>query len=117
MPNLQPDATPEAVEARRALVRESVARHKERQSSLSRLEQAAWKERATLGAQFDPYTPAEREKLARIRALQDELEKEAGELRQSVVARLGAAGAESPLASLLERLESGKGLRIELAPF
>lgn len=113
MPN-QPE---DSLERRRASVRASVARHKERLGSLSPIEQAAWKARASLGEAFDPYTPAERSRLERIRRMQADLAKEVETLNATMLERYRHAIGDDPrLAVILAELEHGKELRVSLKP-
>lgn len=107
----------EALERRRERVRASVARHNERLSQMSSLEQVAWKARASLGEDFDPYTPEERERLEYIRKVRAALEAEADRLNQDITTRLRASLADNPsLAPLLTELEYGSTIRVALKP-
>lgn len=107
----------EAAARRRERVRVSVAKHNERLSSMSPVEQAAWKARATLGEGFDPYTPEERERLEYIRKVRRALEAEASRLNARMRDRYKAAVADNPhLAAILAELETGKEVRVSLRP-
>ena len=107
----------EAKERRRASVRASVAKHSERLASLSPIERAAWKARASLGEDYDPYTPAEREKLDEIRKLRAELETRALWLNEALRSRYRKSLADNPsLVALLAELEAGTEVRINLPP-
>lgn len=97
--------------------RENVARHKARMDALSPLERAAWKARAKLGENYDPYTPAERARLEKIRELTAALESEAEGLHADVTRRLEASVGDKPeLAALLGALSTRKAKRIDLPP-
>ncbi len=107
----------EAAERTRARVLLSVKKHAERLKNLSPLEQAAWKARATLGADFDPYTPEERERLEYIRKVRRALEAETDRLNAKISNRLRAAVVDNPgLAALLGELANGKEVRVSLKP-
>lgn len=105
-------------ERRRATVRASVARHKERLSKMTRLEQAAWKARASLGESFDPYTPEERAEVEKIRRLTAELERAAESLNAKLRDRLAGASAEDPrLAALLGAVVGAESTKLLLPPY
>lgn len=107
----------EALERKRERVRASVARHAERLSAMSPLEQVAYKARASLGEDFDPYTPEERERLEYIRKVQRALEAEVARLNAKMKDRYKTAIVDQPkLAPILAELENGKEIRVQLKP-
>lgn len=107
----------EAAERRREQVRAGVAKHTERMNAMSSLEQAAYKARETLGDDYDPYTPEEREKLEYIRKVRRALEVETTRLNVRMAARYRASVADDPrLAAILAELEAGKEIRVALKP-
>lgn len=108
----------EAYERKLERTRVGVAKHTARLSSMTRLEQAVWKARSTLGADFVPYTPEEAEAVARVRAMIVALEKNATILNNVIRARLEKGIRENPaLAPLLAELSSGTSVRLDLKPF
>lgn len=109
--------TPEAaLEAARAKSRRGVARHKEKMDRLTRLEQGAWKARASLGEGYNPYTEAEREEAEAIRAETERLIRRAERLNARLRQRLTERAAEPGVASLLGALD-GRHTRLDLAPY
>lgn len=109
--------TEDAKEHRRRQVRESKARLDERLKGMTKLEQAAWREREALGEK-SPYTPQELEEAEAIRALQDELERRARQLNAQVIHRLEReASRDEAKAALLARFRSCQGVRLELSAF
>ena len=108
----------EALERRRAGVRKSVAAHAERLKSMTRLEQAAWKARETLGDHFVAYTPAEADAVARLRAQIAEIQGAAEALNSRIQERLERQVGKDPrLAPLLAEIVHGTLTRLELPPF
>lgn len=96
--------------------RENVARHKAKMDSLSFVEQAAWKARASLGEGFDPYTAEERQRLEQINDLITELQAQARALNQDLLARyMELLPAHPEYAPIIGAL-SGKEKRIDLPP-
>lgn len=110
--------TGEALEERRRQIRDAVAQHQARMNELTRLEQAAFKERKLLGEDARPYTPGELKEAEAIRALQDELERRARQLNAQVIQRLEReAERDAGKAALLARFRGSQGVRLELPAF
>ena len=111
--------TPEERRARRLeQIRASVARHAERLAEMTRLEQAAWKSRASLGEGFDPYTAEERAEAERLNARLAEIRRDAERLNKRLAERLTGAVREDPrLAPLLAEIATGGASRLTLPPF
>ena len=105
----------ETEEARRKNA-ENVQRFKEKMDQLTRLEQAAYKERKLLGQGFDPYTPRERELAEAIRADLDRVLARADMLHQEIHKRLGSS-ANASNQILLRRFQAMPVLRYEIKPF
>lgn len=115
---MDPNTIEDPIERRRAQIRASVARHKVRMGQLTRLEQAAYKARASLGPDFKPYTAEERAKVDRINELIGELERSVDELNSDLVERLSVEVSGDPrLSVLLGTLVGGEGVRIIIKPF
>lgn len=115
MPKLNPE---EALERRRASVRASVARHKAEMDRLTRIEQAAWKARKSLGDPYEPYTAEERAEVERLRDMAAELESAAQSLNKILCRRYRAEAESNPsLKPILEALEEGRGSYVTLPPF
>lgn len=111
-------AQPDPKEARRAQIRQAVARHKEKMDSLTRLEQLALRLKESLGENYDPYTPEERRVAERLSRSLDELAAEAEAFHDSLVGRLRREGEENPaLLTLAEGLSLARGRRVTLEPF
>lgn len=107
-----------ARERRKAQIRDGVAKHHARLISMTRLEQAAYKARASLGEDYVPYTPDEAEAVARLKARIAGVEAEAATLNAQIQARIASRIATEPhLASLLSELINGATVRIDLKPF
>lgn len=105
-------------EERRAYTRASVAKHKAMMDEMTRLEQAAFKERKILGSDKSPYTPEELEEAEAIRALAAEIQARADRLHRQLMQRLErGAGTDAGNQALLTRFSSMAGTRVELAPF
>ena len=111
--------TPEEAKKRRlAHVRKSVAAHKDRQRAMTRLEQAVWKSRASLGEDYVPYTPEEAEAVARLKARIAGVEAEAAALNTRIRECLEAEISADPrLAPLLSELINGRDVQVMLKPF
>lgn len=108
----------EALERRRAGIRESVARHHARMISMTRLEKAAYKARASLGEELNPYTAEEAAAVASFQEQIRSLEASAERLNAQIQARLLRDIPGQPtLAPLLAELQNGNMVRIDLKPF
>lgn len=110
--------TPEPSETRREQIRRASAANYARMREMTKLEQAAVKERKLLDADFDPYLDEEREELREIQKLMDQLEARAVRLNQTLIGRLeGEAGRDVGKSNMLERFRKLKGYRLDLPPF
>lgn len=107
-----------AKERRKAQIREGVAKHHAHFISLTRLEQAAYKARASLGEDYAPYTVEEAEAVASLKARIAALEAEASTLNALIRKRLESQIGEDPrLAPLLSEVINGTSVRVDLKPF
>lgn len=106
----------ETPDERRRRIREAVARNKSMMDQMTRLEQAAYRERKHLGRDYQPYTPGELKEAEAIRALISEAQGRASRLHDQITRRLerdrGGDGAR-----LLDRFRNEASTRVELAPF
>lgn len=98
--------------------RVNVAEHKARMDAMTRLEQAAWRERKVLGEPFEPYTPDERIVAERIRAECEALLARAEAFHAQITGRLEREAQENPqVAHLRARFSEMRGIRLELPAF
>lgn len=104
--------------ARKLAVREAASRNYAKMREMTRLEQAAVKERALLGTDKSPYLPREQKEVEAIRSLIAELEERAKTLNATVEWRLDReAERDAGKKALLARFRSMKGQRLELPAF
>ncbi|RCW87171.1 hypothetical protein [Paracoccus lutimaris] len=112
----QPEPDPK--EHRRAQIRESVARHKERLRQMTALERLAYKHRASLGENCDPYTRPEWQQAEVLRVRLEDLIRDAGALHDEILGRLKRDGVDDPgLALLAAALATEAESRFSLKPF
>ena len=109
-----------AAERQRERARVFAQEHNARIRAMTRLEQAAYKERRYFGELYDPYTPGERKEAEALRAEIDRLEAQARALNAQITHRLTR---EANLShnegkkALLQSFQNMRALRIELEPF
>ncbi|MTE01241.1 hypothetical protein GIY56_13205 [Paracoccus sp. YIM 132242] len=103
---------------RRAQIREAAGRHYERIREMTKLEQAALKERKLLGEEKSPYTEREAAEMIEIRKQMFRLQARAETLNRTILHRLGQeASRDEGKAALLARFEKMRGYRVDLPAF
>lgn len=112
------DTEDEILHIRRRMILESLALHKRHMDELTRLEQAAWMERAALGNAEEIYLPSELEEATAIRAQMASLIEQAAELNRTITCRLRRESMDDTAkATLLARFERMEGVRLVVPAF
>ena len=106
---------PPQTDARKAQIQSAVERNRAKLRAMTPLDAAAWKSRASLNGNADPYTPAEREIALALRERIASLEMEAEALHAAVLGRIanGVDRGDPEAASMAEAVSGAKALRVE----